>query len=372
MIGGRCDRASTLSVKNVAAMAISERAIIGSILGTAVGDALGLPYEGLSKRRAARLFGPPTRYRLLPGRGMVSDDTEHACITMQALIASGDDVESFARHLAKRLRLWLLAVPAGAGLATLKSTMRLCLGVPPHRSGVFSAGNGPAMRSAVLGAAIDDVDLLQKFVRVSTRITHTDPQAEHGALAVALAARWAAWSMPMNLDEFAAELRALLPEQHALRFHDLIETAVQSAQRGESAEVYAASLGLEQGITGYVYHTVPVALQVWFRRPTELPEAVVEVVRCGGDTDSAAAIVGGIIGCASGKDGIPAEWLSRLWEWPRTVTWMERLACRLYEARSRRTQLRPPTLPAWGVLPRNACFTAVVLGHGFRRVLPPY
>ncbi|HUY89703.1 MAG TPA: ADP-ribosylglycohydrolase family protein [Pirellulales bacterium] len=353
-------------------MAVSERALVGSILGTAVGDALGLPYEGLSKRRAARLLGPPTRYRLLPGRGMISDDTEHACMTMQALTASGDDVETFARQLAKRLRLWLLAVPAGAGLATLKATTRLCFGVPPHRSGVFSAGNGPAMRSAVLGTAIDDLDLLQKFVRASTRITHTDPQAEHGALAVALAARWAADGLPISPGELAAELQSLLPDENAQRFHKLIGQAVESAARGDSAETFAAMLGLERGVSGYVYHTVPVALQVWFRRPTELPEAVVEVVRCGGDTDSTAAIVGGIIGGASGKDGIPADWLSRLWEWPRTVAWMEQLACRLYEARSRRTPLRPPTLPAWGVLPRNACFAAVVLGHGLRRVLPPY
>ncbi len=35
-------------------------AAIGSLLGTAIGDALGLPYENLSPRRARKLFGPPT------------------------------------------------------------------------------------------------------------------------------------------------------------------------------------------------------------------------------------------------------------------------------------------------------------------------
>ncbi|HET6883416.1 MAG TPA: ADP-ribosylglycohydrolase family protein [Pirellulales bacterium] len=52
-------------------MPLSQRALVGSLLGMAVGDALGLPYEGLSPRRAARLLGPPTRYRLLFGRGIV-------------------------------------------------------------------------------------------------------------------------------------------------------------------------------------------------------------------------------------------------------------------------------------------------------------
>ncbi len=353
-------------------MAITQTALVGSILGTAVGDAIGLPYEGLSPRRAAKLLGPPTRYRFLLGRGMVSDDTEHACMTMQALIASGDDVEVFARQLARRLRWWLLAVPAGAGLATLKATTKLCLGVPPHRSGVFSAGNGPAMRSAVLGAAIDDLDQLRRFVRASTRITHTDPKAEHGAFAVALAARHAAAGSPICPAEFAAELRLLLSEQEAQQFHEVVEQALNSAARGERSEAFAASLGLQRGVTGYIYHSTPVALHAWFSHSTDLPQAVMEVVRCGGDADSTAAVVGGIIGCTTGKEGIPADWLNRLCEWPRTVRWMEQLACRLYEARIRHTPLPPPKLPAWGVLPRNACFTAIVLGHALRRALPPY
>jgi ADP-ribosylglycohydrolase len=353
-------------------MGIPRAALVGSILGTAVGDAMGLPYEGLSKRRAAKLFGPPTQYRLLPRRGMVSDDTEHACMTMQALIASGDNVEVFAKQLARRLRLWLLSLPAGIGLATLKATTRLCLGVPPHRSGIFSAGNGPTMRSAVLGAAIEDLELLSQFVRASTQITHTHPQAEHGALAVALAARWAASGSPVRPSEYAAQLRLLLPGEQARRFHELIDQAAYSAAHGETAEAFAESLGLHRGVTGYVYHTVPVALQAWFRHPTDIAEAIVGVIRCGGDTDSVAAVAGGIIGCATGKDGIPVDWLNRLCEWPRTTRWMEQLALRLHEARSRAAPLHPPTLPAWGVLPRNACFTTIVLSHGLRRLLPPY
>ena len=55
----------------------NEKAIIGCILGTAVGDALGLPYEGLSPTRARKLLGPPDRHRFILRRGMISDDTEH-------------------------------------------------------------------------------------------------------------------------------------------------------------------------------------------------------------------------------------------------------------------------------------------------------
>ena len=54
----------------------------GCLLGLAMGDALGLPLEGISPRRIARLQGAgEPRRRLLFGRGMISDDTDHACMT---------------------------------------------------------------------------------------------------------------------------------------------------------------------------------------------------------------------------------------------------------------------------------------------------
>ena len=130
----------------------SRRPIESSLLGTAVGDALGLPYEGLTAERGRKLLGYPDRFRFLPGRGMVSDDTEHACIVAQCLIASAHDDGVFEAELARRLRRWFLAMPAGIGRATLRSCLKLCIGFGPARSGVFSAGNGPCMRAPILGA----------------------------------------------------------------------------------------------------------------------------------------------------------------------------------------------------------------------------
>ena len=349
-----------------------ESAIVGAVLGTAVGDALGLPYEGLSCRRAGRLLGEPHRYRLLPGRGMVSDDTEHTCMAMQALIAAGDDVDRFARELARRLRLWLLALPAGTGLATLKAILRLWLGFSPHRSGVFSAGNGPAMRSGILGAAVEDLDLLRRLVSVSTRITHTDRKAEYGALAVAMAARLASRGHPVEPQRYVHELRHALADEPAGELLSLVEQGVASLARGESTLQFAASLGLEKGVSGYVYHTVPVALHAWLAHPNDYRAAVIQVIRCGGDTDSTAAIVGGLVGSAVGQEGIPREWLDGLWEWPRTVAWMEDLAKQPDQSRITRAPARPMWLFPPAVLLRNLLFLIVVLGHGVRRILPPY
>ena len=67
---------------------MKDRALIGCLLGTAAGDALGLPYEGMSAARGRRVFPDTDRHHFLFGRGMVSDDTEHACFIARALIVS--------------------------------------------------------------------------------------------------------------------------------------------------------------------------------------------------------------------------------------------------------------------------------------------
>src|SRR5258708_34460022 len=123
-----------------------ERRLAGLILGTAVGDALGLPAEGLSPYRIQKRWKDDWRMRLVFGRGMVSDDTEHSFFVPQSLLTSSADVAAFRRGLAARLRWWVVGLPAGVGLATARACLKLGLGLSPERSGGFSAGNGPAIR----------------------------------------------------------------------------------------------------------------------------------------------------------------------------------------------------------------------------------
>lgn len=344
--------------------------IAGCILGTAVGDALGLPYEGLTRRRAARLLGPPDRYRFLFRRGMFSDDTEHTCIVAQALVSAGAEPDRFARALAWRFRWWLLGLPAGLGRATLKACVKLWFGAPASRSGVFSAGNGPAMRAAIFGAAIEHDRELAEMVRVSTQITHTDPKAEFGALVVAIAAQ-SARRGEYTGDDFAARLRNRISSAGD-ELTGLIQSAVESVNHQQTTLEFADQLGLGSGVSGYVYHTVPVSIHAWLSHPTDFRAAVTAAIECGGDADTTAAIVGGIVGAGVGVDGIPEEWLKGLSEWPRSVVWMERLAEQLAECRSSEARARPIDVFPGTTLLRNLVFLAVVLAHGFRRVLPPY
>lgn len=350
---------------------MGQRHIIGCILGTAVGDALGLPYEGLSPERGVKLWGFPNQHHFLLRYGMVSDDTEHTCMVAQALIASCGEVGIFKRSLAWRLRFWLLGLPAGVGFATLRSLLRLWIGFSPDRSGVFSAGNGPSMRAAVIGTAVQDIPSLQSFVCASSRITHSDPKAEYGALTIALAARIASLEETFTARSFLSILESILPPE-AEEFLSLVKQVVISIEQGESTSVFSQSMGWGQGVSGYTYHSVPVALHAWLSHPKDFRAALTAVIGCGGDTDTTGAMVGGIVGASVGRAGIPCEWLDTLCEWPRSVGWMEALGRQLSETRESGEKRKTPSLPFYGIIVRNLFFLCVVLIHGFRRIFPPY
>lgn len=348
-------------------------AAIACILGTAVGDALGLACEGLSKERQKRWMPALDGYHLLFGKGLCSDDTEHTCMLAQAILVSGGDEATFERDFAWRLRWWLLGMPAGIGLATLRSIVKLWLFLPRGWRGVYSAGNGPAMRSALLGVCFaDDEARLVAFNRIATRLTHTDPKAECGAMAIALAARC---SMRGDAFEvFVADLTRLVATHREAggELVALATRALASARAGGSTADFAHSIGCGKGVSGYMYHSVPVVLQAWFAHPGDYAGAVTAMIRCGGDTDTTAAMLGAIVGAGVGRAGIPPRWIEDLVEWPRTASWMESLARDAARAAQSRKPGAAHSLSIAGLALRNFGFFFLVLAHGLRRLLPPY
>ncbi|MGE3808909.1 MAG: ADP-ribosylglycohydrolase family protein [Gemmataceae bacterium] len=349
--------------------------LAGVLLGTAVGDALGVPREGLSPHRAERLFGtPPLRQRFFFGRGMVSDDTEHTCLLGRALLQHPDRADDFERALAWELRRWFVCLPSGLGRATLRALLKLMIGFPPARSGVFSAGNGPAMRSALLGVCLGhDPGRLKSFVHAATWLTHTDPRAERGALLVALAAHLGAEQGPsgVHADRFFALVREQIPDADA-ELTALLDRLQAGCHAGTSSAELARAMGLEQGITGYIYHTVPLALYGWLRHPADFRAAVTEVIALGGDADTTGAIVGAICGATVGAGSIPTEWIEGIADWPFSTHWMRTLAQRLTARFTEEGETTTPRIIWPGLLGRNLFFLAVVLAHAARRLLPPY
>jgi ADP-ribosylglycohydrolase len=348
----------------------------GLVIGMAVGDALGLPFEGISPGRIGRMLrNDDLGHRFILGRGMISDDTEHLCMTAQALLESQAEPAMFRDSLARRLRWWLAGLPAGIGLGTLRALVKLWLGFGPGRSGVFTAGNGPAMRSPIIGAAITDPEQLSSLVTASTRITHTDPKACHGAMAIALSAREAVYCSQAEPGWPEAVLDRVTSQIADPELVKLLQSIPAHLDDKSSVADFARDLGISnrkyRGVSGYMYHTVPAAIFAWLRYPGDYRSSIKGIISAGGDTDTTAAITGALAGAAAGASGIPGEWIDGMADWPRSVKWMVNLADRLAVSVTR-PGARPLPLFWPGLIPRNILFMVTVLVHGVRRMLPPY
>lgn len=339
-------------------------AIAGCLVGTAVGDSIALPYEGLGRKRVAAFHVFPLKHRLIAGRGLASDDTEHTCMVMASFIESRGDIAAFQTRLARRLRWWLLGGPAGVGLATLRSCLKLWLGFRPPRSAIMSAGNGPAMRSAILGVMLTDLDDVAAHARASAEITHADPRAIDAAIIVALAA-YVARREPKPIIETLQKIASthLDPKSEISAVLDTVETSLLAEEStGDFAQRHFGD-----GVSGFVMQTLPVCIHAWLSYPDDFEAAIASVVACGGDTDTTAAIVGALVGTRVGVGGIPDDWVDRYADWPRSMDYLEQLA----QVASSECD-RAPRLNPLAILLRNGLFVVIVLAHGFRRLVPPY
>jgi ADP-ribosylglycohydrolase len=228
------------------------------------------------------------------------------------------------------------------------------------------------MRAAVLGVAYgDEEQKLRSLNRIAARITHRDERAEEGALVVALAAHWSATRTgPMAPGAFLAAIAAhLSPQGETLK---AVAAAVASVEKGQDAAAFVAALGSKNGVSGYMLHTLPAVLHVWLRHQDDYIGGIQEIIRLGGDADSTAAILGGITGARVGREGIPPALLTTLIDWPRSTSFIEQVARRLAHARLARQPMREVRSLVVAVPLRNLLFLAIVLTHGFRRLLPPY
>jgi ADP-ribosylglycohydrolase len=337
-----------------------------SLLGTALGDSLGLPSEGMSRSRIAKRWKGPLEQRFLFGRGMLSDDTEHSILASQSLLMCGGDPKIFQKRLAGKLRWWFAGLPAGIGLATAKSIIKLWIGFPPGRNGVFSAGNGPVMRAPILGVYFaNDSRRRAEFVKASTLLTHTDPKAVEAAMMAADCAAFAA-NGELRMEVVLARMKEIVASPEWSQPLQQIETALTE---GASVKQFADKMGFSKGISGYAVHTMTMVLVIWLRHRGDFSTIVSEAIACGGDTDSVAAIAGGIAGAET--EVFNPAWLSGLSDRPYTVEYMTRLGYALAESGEERL-VKPPSVANWLIIPRNIIFFIVVLFHGFRRIFPPY
>ena len=109
---------------------------------------------------------------------------------------------------------------------------------------------------------------------------------------------------------------------------ELVDKMLAALARGDSVAAFASSLGLGGGVTGYVYHTVPVAVYAWLRHYGDFPPpwkphwtAAATPTRWGHRRSVGRRDVG--------AGGIPADWIAGIIDWPRSVGLLRKVASRL-------------------------------------------
>lgn len=279
-----------------------------SLDGLGIGDALG---EMLSYRHA----GAPERIEkddLPAGPWFHTDDTEMA-ISIVAVLKSHGYIEQDA--LAQKFARRFERDPGrGYGTMTRIQMRELIAGAKWKENaakafgGQGSMGNGGAMRVAPLGAYFaDNLEHCAQEARASSVVTHTHPEGVAGTVAVALSAALAwqlkdtpAYDRPR---QFFEEILRLTPESEVRR-----KTLIAS-QTPPEVPVEETAKALGNGSLVTAPDTVPFCLWMAAHHLDDFKKALAQTIFSGGDCDTNAAIVCGIVALSAGRHQIPIEWL---------------------------------------------------------------
>jgi ADP-ribosylglycohydrolase len=298
--------------------------ILGSLMGAALGDALGAPTEGCSRAEITQRYGGLVRgfqpraagasaLRLLPGE--VTDDTSQLLAFARALLACEGELDA-ARWTAA-LRDWLLTSPkarlagrrpagsctAGRNVRLDGSTMRRWVPRTAPRCGWRRrAWSARAMSSAPLGWRGCAAS------RPTTPRSPPRPPAPSGGVAVALTSRGdleavlGACRRGAQLGEaLGAREGRLVPGRSVA---DQIELAVSALAGSPSLEAALERIATRVGSSGLAVESVPAAIGVFAAARGRPYEAIVAGASIGGDCDTIASMAGALAGAFRGLQGI--------------------------------------------------------------------
>ena len=372
----------------------------GAFLAFAAGDALGWPQEVRGNvpkevvgtvahehfrswtRRAGGRFGP---YEEAIQPGDYSDDTQ---LTLAVARSRTNHAGAWWQALTRvELPLWTV-YERGGGSATKRAAGAWARGDAPWKSRregdvrrYFNAGgNGVAMRvlpHALFLAGEESAAGLVHDVVLDGSATHGHPRALVGAAVYAYAA-WclarrtgtlrfgelldtlideeSAWSGFPQSDRnggtwFEAACRAAetpydgIWDRTAHEMRELLETAREGIQAGALADDHSVlkDLGCFGQAKGAGTSSAAAAVYLVARHAAHPVQGVLSAAFAkGADTDTLAAMVGGLLGCLAGVEWIPAPWLQ-----VQDADYLRHIACRVVAGptAARQQPVEPLTTP---------------------------
>lgn len=281
----------------------------GVLFGQAIGDALGLCTEFMTRSEVRRYYPDGLKdysqmvedyHRKRWQQGDWTDDTDMMLCIAEAVI---EDRELNPQSVARYFKEWFLSCPMGIGRHTYNV---LSLGdyvENPYQaadtvwrmSGRESAANGAVMRTSVVGLLGGEVE---KHAADICRLTHADLRCVGSAIIV------------------SQVVHALVYRNELLPLEELIETGRQYDERiepyllmvrGETLD----ALNLDDEAMGYTLKTMAAGLWSVYHAGS-FEEGLLEVVNAGGDADTNGAVAGSLLGARFGYRDIPARYVDGL------------------------------------------------------------
>lgn len=295
---------------------------LGCMLGQAVGDGLGAPYEGLTQEHLYFSFGRASELVKNPSDEPLyyTDDTQMMIGVAETLVDHGEIVEESlcrafaanydpARCYGPGARRVLEAMATGGDWRGLAESI--------HPGG--SLGNGAAMRVAPVGLLFcrDLARVIEQAER-SARPTHTHALGIEGAQLMAVAVALAARQSKFDRVEFYG---GLLSRCRSEEYRWQLEAAA-ALKSYQSPGVFGSSLE--------AHRSVVTAIACFSLSPRSYEGAVARAIGLGDDTDTLAAMAGALSGAHLGVEAIPPALLEKLEEQGKGRRYIEVLATRLF------------------------------------------
>jgi ADP-ribosylglycohydrolase len=308
-----------------------------ALYGLAIGDALGMPTQLLTRSEVIERWGEmlpgfqaaPLGHPIADGMpaGSVTDDTEQAVLLGRLLVRGGGGIDP--REWASALVDWERAMAARGSLdllgpSTKRAVAALLAGAAPAEAGLGGTTNGAAMRVTPVGIAYSldgAMEPLLAHVRQASLVTHNTPVAMAGAAAVAAAvsAGVGGADVPAAIGQAIRSARAAarLAAGAAVTDHDpgrppgpdvaaRIEWAAAGA-RGRPPEAAADFIAAQVGTSLATAESVPAAFAVLAAVPDDPWQACLLAASLGGDSDTIAAMAGAVAGACHGLAAFPAH-----------------------------------------------------------------
>jgi ADP-ribosylglycohydrolase len=245
-------------------------------------------------------------------RGQFTDDTQLTLATIRSILKVGDiSPPHIARSIADLWKKQSVIGPGGA--CSLAAWTFLRTGEwQTCGAAVGQAGNGTAMRTAVLGLFfLSRVEQLPEVVANVSRITHQDPRSIAGGIAVAKAAQLLAGRPDIDAVSFCSDIAEAMNGYEPTFAEMVARLPALTAEPPEVAVGVIAWSGMDRPefdspiITPFVIPTVLASLWCLLRYPDSWTGAVGSAIRLGGDVDTLGAIVGALAGTRLGVSAIP-------------------------------------------------------------------